>query len=147
MQIREVKERDRLDVIEMMRTFYATDAVSTNGTFEIFTADFDACISDSPYLSGYVFDVDGEVAGYAMTAHSFSTEFGKPCVWIEDLYVKEKYRRSGIGNEFFKFIEEKYPDSVLRLEVEMENETALRLYQRRGFSFLPYGEMIKGEKD
>ena len=146
MQIRQMKEEDRQSVIEMMRVFYASDAVSTNGSLEIFTADFDACISPSPYLSGYVFDCDGEIVGYAMTAHSFSTEFGKPCLWIEDLYIKEKYRHIGIGGAFFEFIESRHPDSALRLEVEPENENALRLYKKRGFTFLNYGEMIKNER-
>lgn len=146
MQIRQMKEEDRQSVIEMMRVFYASEAVSTNGSFEIFTADFDACISASPYLTGYIFDEGGVSVGYAMTAHSFSTEFGKPCVWIEDIYIKEEYRHLGFGRAFFEFIESLHPDKVLRLEVEHENENALRLYKKRGFTFLNYGEMIKNEK-
>ena len=56
-----------------------------------------------------------------MIAKSLSTEFGKPCIWIEDLYIKSEYRCLGIGSHFFKFIEEKYPTAILRLEVEAEN--------------------------
>ncbi len=141
--IRSMRESDRCEICEMMRVFYGSDAVSTNGSPEIFAADFDECISNSPYLSGYVFEYDGDVAGYAMTAHSFSTEFGRRCVWIEDLYVKENYRRYGMGRAFFDFIEEKHRDEIFRLEVEEFNTGALSLYKKRGFSTLPYLEMIK----
>ena len=87
---------------------------------------------------------DGEeVQGYAMVAKSFSTEFGKPCIWIEDLYIKPEYRGMGIGSKFFQYIEEKYPDAVKRLEVEEENERAIKVYEKNGFEVLPYMEMKK----
>lgn len=70
-----------VDVIEMMRTFYASPAVSTNGSEEIFKNNVEQCVSGSPYLEGYVFvEENGAAAGYAMAAKSFSTEFGKKCV-------------------------------------------------------------------
>jgi ribosomal protein S18 acetylase RimI-like enzyme len=37
---------------------------------------------------------------------------------------------------FFDYIQEKYPNSVFRLEVEAENEAALRLYKKCGFEIL-----------
>ena len=135
--------RDRETVLAMMRPFYASDAVFTNGSEEIFAADFDACVSGSPYLSGYMIRVEGAVAGYAMVAKSFSTEFGRLCIWIEDLYLKEPYRNQGIGKAFFDFLEQEYSGALFRLEVEPENEAALALYQKRGFSPLPYLELKK----
>ena len=127
----------------MMRGFYASAAVSTNGSEEIFLADIDNCIGDNPYLEGYVFENSGEIQGYAMVAKSFSTEFGKSCIWIEDLFLKEEYRGNGLGCRFLNFIEKKYPNSLLRLEVEAENEIAVHVYKKCGFSPLPYVEMKK----
>ena len=131
-------------VIDMMRIFYASPAVSTNGSEEIFRRDVEQCINDNPYLEGYVFTEDGKVAGYAMVAKSFSTEFGKSCIWIEDLYLKPEYRGTGIGTQFLSFIKQKYPDSILRLEVEEENERAVHVYRKSGFEVLPYMEMKGG---
>lgn len=143
LEIEKITERDRECVTEMMRTFYSSDAVFTNGSAEIFERDIDECLSESPFLNGYVFRADGCVAGYAMTAHSFSTEFGKRCVWIEDIYIKEEYRGQGIGTRFFSFLDEMHPTELLRLEVEEENAAALALYGKCGFSELPYTEMKK----
>lgn len=128
-------------VINMMRVFYASSAVSTNGSEEIFQRDVEQCINGSPYLEGYVITDDGIVAGYAMVAKSFSTEFGRQCIWIEDLYLEPEYRGTGIGSQFLSFIKQKYSDSILRLEVEEENERAVHMYRNNGFEVLPYMEM------
>ncbi len=141
--IRKMVEADRACVLAMMRTFYTSPAVWSNGSEAIFAADVDACVSDSPYLEGYIFEDAGNVQGYAMVAKSFSTEFGKPCIWIEDLYMNEGYRGLGIGSQFFKFLEEQYPNALFRLEVESENERAVHVYRKCGFDVLPYMEMKK----
>jgi GNAT superfamily N-acetyltransferase len=134
---------DRAAVMDMMQTFYSSPAVLTNGSAEIFEADIDACVSDSPYAEGYVFEDGGEIIGYGMLAKSFSTEYGKRCIWIEDLFVKEEYRGQGIGSDFLAFISEKYSGCVLRLEAEAENERAIHVYKKSGFEVLPYTELIK----
>ena len=141
--IRLMEERDRETVKKMMRVFYASPAVISNGSDEIFDNDIENCLNDSPYLEGYVFEKDGDVFGYAMVAKSFSTEFGKPCMWIEDIYMKEEYRSHGIAGEFFTLIESKYPEAIFRLEVEEENARAIRAYTKNGFEVLPYMEMKK----
>ncbi len=141
--VRCMEEKDKAHVIDMMRAFYASPAVLSNGSEEIFEADVNNCIGDCPYIEGYIFENADNIQGYAMAAKSFSTEFGKPCIWIEDIYIKEEYRRAGIGKLFIDYIKEKYPDAVLRLEVEAENIHAVNLYKKCGFEVLPYMEMKK----
>ena len=141
--IRPMTESDKEEVMAMMEVFYASPAVLSNGTKEIFSNDIENCINDNPYLEGYVFQQQGELMGYAMVAKSFSTEFGKNCIWIEDLYMKQEYRGKGLGSAFFTYITEKYNDAIFRLEVEEENERAIHVYEKSGFSVLPYMEMKK----
>lgn len=141
--IRKMKHEDRETILAMMRTFYASDAVFTNGSEEIFVVDVDTCVSDNPFLEGWVF-LNGEtVVGYSMLAKSFSTEFGKPCVWIEDLYLEPAYRGQGWGSRFLHFVAETYPDAILRLEAEEENHHAVHVYKKAGFTVLPYLELKK----
>ena len=89
--IRIMAESDRAEVRNMMEVFYSSPAVLSNGSAEIFENDIDNCVNDSPFLEGYIFEEDGIIKGYAMMAKSYSTEFGKPCIWIEDIYVKDAY--------------------------------------------------------
>ena len=44
---------------------------------------------------------------------------------------------------FISFVSEKYSGAILRLEVEEENERAVHVYQKSGFTKLPYVEMKK----
>ncbi len=142
-KIRPIAEKDKTAILEMMRVFYTSPAVLSNGSEEIFESDIENCINDNPYLDGYVIENSKEIQGYTMLAKSFSTEFGKPCIWIEDLYIKEGYRGLGLGNLLLDFISEKYPNCIFRLEVEEENERAIKLYKKCGFDILPYMEMKK----
>jgi GNAT superfamily N-acetyltransferase len=142
-KIREMVAGDKEAVMEMMRVFYASPAVLSNGSGEIFAADIENCVNDSPYLEGFIFENENEIRGYGMIAKSFSTEFGKPCIWIEDLYLKPEYRGQGIGSMFFEYLEKTYTDCIFRLEVEEENERAIHVYKKNGFEILPYMEMKK----
>ena len=96
--IRPMQPADKEAVLAMMEVFYASPAVFSNGSATIYSSDFEACVSDNPYLEGYMFEENGQIQGYAMTAKSFSTEFGRPCIWVEDLYIKEAFRGTGIGS-------------------------------------------------
>ena len=125
--IREMTDEDRGEVFEMMKVFYASPAVSTNGSAQVFQADIDHCVGDCPYLEGYIFQ-EGQ-------------EYGRCCIWIEDLYIREPFRGNGIGSRFLNFMAEKYPDAILKLEVEKENERAIKVYEKCGYETLPYFEM------
>jgi len=39
----------------------------------------------------------GEVAGFALYFHNFSTFLAKPGIYLEDLYVRQKFRGQGFG--------------------------------------------------
>lgn len=141
--IRLMKEQDKNEVIEMMTVFYASEAVSTNGSREIFESDFNNCINSCPYLEGYVFEENNNICGYAMVAKSFSTEFGKPCIWIEDLYIKEEYRHKKLGSLFFDFLKDNYKDTIQRLEVDKNNVFAIKAYKKNNFDEVDYLQFVR----
>lgn len=141
-KIRKFKDEDKHEILSMMQEFYSSDAVFTNGSDEIFETDFETCLNNSPFLDGYIFYKEDKILGYAMVAKSFSTEFGKICIWIEDLYLKEYCRGKGIIPEFINYLKSVYPNVIFKLEVEEENSHAVHVYKKCGFKELPYSEMI-----
>ena len=66
-----MKRSDADSVFKMMKTFYSSPAVYTNGSDEIFYNDIENCVNENPYLVGYVFECEKEIIGYAMLAKSF----------------------------------------------------------------------------
>lgn len=140
--IRKMIQEDREIVIDMMRRFYNSPALITNGSEKIFANNVDSCLKKSNYVEGFVFVNDDKVIGYGMLAKSFSTEFGGECIWIEDIYLEEEYRGQGIGSYFIQFVKDTYSDKILRLEVEGDNEKAISTYEKNGFKRLPYMELV-----
>lgn len=144
MIIRKMEQKDTDAVLSMMRKFYDSPAVFHTSSDQVLRQDIADCISDMPFLDGFVFDFDGKLAGYAMTAQNYTTEYGGISVWLEDLYIEPQYRRQGIASKFLSFMEEYYPQAVrFKLEVEKENEAAIASYQNNGYHISPYIEMTK----
>ena len=140
--IRKMCIDDKPIVIDMMRRFYNSPALITNGSEKIYNANVDSCVNGSPYVEGFVFTVEEKVIGYGMIAKSFSTEFGGECIWIEDIYIESEYRGRGIGTRFIQYIRSTYKDKILRLEAEHDNKKALAAYEKNGFKKLPYMELV-----
>ena len=142
--IRLMKEQDKSEILQIMRVFYDSPAVQYTAPDEILEKDIDDCLSDMPFLDGFVFEKENQLIGYAMTAKSYTTEYGGICIWLEDLYLRPEYRHSGIAGKLFRFIENYYPDAVrFKLEVEPENEFAVKAYQKYGYQISPYFLMTK----
>ena len=140
--IRKIQRGDAEAVIDMMRKFFSSSATITNGSEKIFAANVENILSGSTCAEGFVF-VDGEkIIGYAVTAKSYSTEFGGECIWLEDIFIEAEYRGLGIGSKFIQRVKERYPEKILRLEAEADDKKLLNFYRRHGFKELPYMEMV-----
>lgn len=144
LNIRPVARGDREIYLRMAKEFYATDAVLIHVGEENFRLTFEELLRSDRYALCYILELDGEVAGYSLLAKTYSQEAGGQVLWIEEIYVLPEYRSRGIGKEFFSFIIKNKPDEVkrIRLEVERENEGAVKLYRSFGFDFLGYDQMI-----
>ncbi len=139
-----MKISDKNEIMHMMRVFYDSPAVQHTASDKILERDIEDCLSDTPYLDGFIIEHSGQVVGYAMTAISYTTEYGGICIWLEDLYIKPDYRHKGISEKVFEFIEKNYPNAVrFKLEVEPENEFAVKCYKKYGYKSSPYFEMTK----
>ena len=147
-KIREMRREDSPIVLKMMREFYKSSAVITDGSEEIFAANVENILSGTTCAEGFVF-VDAEkIIGYGITARGYSTEFGGECIWLEDIFVDAAYRGRGVGSKFICHVKELYPEKILRLETEHDNDKALKLYKKLGFKELPYLELVcNGEFD
>lgn len=142
MEIRKIIRADKKIVVDMMRKFYNSPALITNGSEKIFDNNLESCIKNSPYIEGFVFTIENKIIGYGIIAKSFSTEFGGECIWIEDIYLEKDFRGQGFGTKFINYVKENYRGKILRLEAEKDNLHALTTYKNFGFKELPYMEFV-----
>ena len=143
--IRIFEEKDREMYIEMAREFYHSDAVLHPVPDSHFEKTADEALRCGGCAGIYILEYDSEPAGYALTATSFSQEAGGMVMWIEEIYIRDKYRSKGLGREFFEYAEKnRGKDTVrIRLEAEGDNTRALSLYRKLGYEVLDYIQMIK----
>ncbi|MNX83226.1 putative acetyltransferase [compost metagenome] len=52
---------------------------------------------DRPYVEVLMAEDAGELAGFALFFHNYSTFLAKPGIYLEDLFVKPAFRGKGIG--------------------------------------------------
>lgn len=142
--IREIQKEDEKEYLFMAKAFYESDAVLEKVPEENFSRTFSLLLNQNPYARGYIFEEEGKILGYALLALTYSQEAGGEVVWIEEIYLKPQARGKGYGTAFFHFLEKEFPTAKrFRLEVEKENEKAVKLYEKLGFRFFAYDQMKK----
>jgi GNAT superfamily N-acetyltransferase len=92
-----------------------------------------------PKFRALISEWEGEAAGYAVFFYFYSTFQGRPALFLEDLYVPERFRGKGIGKALLAAvaklaIEEKC--FGMRWEVLDWNAPAIDFYKRLGADFL-----------
>ena len=79
-------------------------------------------------------ETEDKAIGYAFYIYTFHTWTGKS-IYIDDLFVKEEFRRQGIGN---KLVDELYKIALkndcndIRWQVSNQNEEAMAFYESIG---------------
>lgn len=126
----------------MSRDFYAsgvTNSIITDGGREKFFKE----IMLGELVKGYFIFCDGKVASYSICALSASQEACARMLWLDELYIKPEYRSLGLGKKFFEFLEKSEEYDFIRLEVESDNERALKLYKSLGYKDAKYLSLYK----
>ncbi|MEZ6060130.1 MAG: GNAT family N-acetyltransferase [Planctomycetaceae bacterium] len=91
----------------------------------------------SPEAQYFVAVVNSDVVGQLMLTREWSDWRNGWIVWLQSVYVDERFRKAGVFRELFRFVRRRLaeqPDVVgIRLYVESENAAALGTYSRLGF--------------
>jgi len=90
---------------------------------------------ERPYAEVLLAEVDGDVAGFALFFHNFSTFLGKPGIYLEDLFVRPAFRRRGVGQALLSRLAELALErNCGRLEwaVLDWNQDAIKFYEGLG---------------
>lgn len=142
--IRKITEKDKNIFIELMDEFYHSDGVQHTLPKHYYEKAAEEVLKDSPYMTAYLIESEGGVAGYGQLSFTYSTEAGGMVVWIEELYIRSKFRGRGLGTAFFDKIFTMYQNKAarFRLEIDPDNEGARRLYESLGFENLGYEPMV-----
>lgn len=145
MKLRLFEEQDRTAFLDMCTDFYAGGAALHPIPRAQMEQSFQQIMDGSPYIQGFLFLEEGQVAGYALVYPFYSNEMGGLCLMLEEIYIKPQFRGRGLGSQYLQQVAKAFgrPVAGLKLEVCPENEGARKLYERSGFHPLAYQSMVK----
>ncbi|MFM8438688.1 MAG: N-acetyltransferase family protein [Candidatus Kapaibacterium sp.] len=92
-------------------------------------------LGDSPRLDAFLLRSDGVVAGYLLLLATYSSFRAQPTLYIEDIYLREEFRRMGLGSKTLRFVlEEARRRSCGRIEWQVLdwNTPAVSFYEKIG---------------
>jgi GNAT superfamily N-acetyltransferase len=106
----------------------------------------DALFGARPSAEALVAEQEGEVVGYALFFHNFSTFLGKRGLYLEDIYIRPTLRGSGLGTLMLK--------KLAALAVERQcgrfewsvldwNQNAIDFYEKMGATVLPDWRIVR----
>jgi GNAT superfamily N-acetyltransferase len=82
-----------------------------------------------------------EVAGYFILVPSFGIEYGGLYVTLDELFVREPFRRRGLGRQIINFVLDRCREQgwlVVEAMAFQENKTAQYFYGSHGFTPQPW---------
>ena len=88
-----------------------------------------------PAFDALIAEIDGAFAGMCIYFKSFSTWLGRPGVYVQDIFVEERFRGAGVGEGLLRRVAELTRSQggvYLRLSVDVGNDGARAFYERIG---------------
>ena len=121
-------------LLEMMREFYAQQEMRFDEP--VASSALARALSNPELAQIYLIFRGTELAGYFALTFCFSLEFQGRFALLDEVYVREPFRRQKLGKSVVVFAEDlcrKAGIKALRLEVGRENMGAQSLYRVAGF--------------
>jgi GNAT superfamily N-acetyltransferase len=132
--IRRAIPGDEAEILRMIRALalFEREPDAVAATEAMLTA---ALFADGAHVHAHIADRDGRAVGLALWFLNFSTWTGRPGLYLEDLFVDESERRSGVARALFAALaKEAEARGCARIDwaVLDWNGEAMRFYERIG---------------
>ena len=134
-QVRRLVEADLVPVWELMREFAVFERLQHEFTGSPEALGRHLLHGQWPPLDAFVVEVDGALGGFAIAYGVFSTFWTRPILWLEDLFVADRFRGRGAGRALFAAVAAlAHERGCARLDwaVLEWNQSAIDFYERLG---------------
>lgn len=137
-KIRKAYEQDCEEILNLIKELaeYEKAADQVELTLEQLIEDG---FGSNPIYESYVAEHEGKIIGIALYYYKYSTWKGR-CLYLEDIVIRENYRRLGIGSKLFQaVINVSKKQNVKRMEWQVLdwNTPAIDFYKTYGAELDP----------
>ena len=146
--IRKAEKKDMISVLALIRelAIFEKEENQVMNTVEDLERD---AFDENSLFHVILAENQGEIAGMVFYYYGYSTWKGK-MLYIDDIVVTEKFRRTGVGQALFDYMREeaKTEDAKqIRFHVLNWNAPAIKFYEKNGVSLDDEWILCKLEKD
>lgn len=136
--IREAVAKDVPEILALIRdlAIYEKEPDAAIATEEDLLRDG---FGPEPYFHCIMAEWEGAVAGFALYFFQYSTWEGRPALYLEDMFVRERFRQRGIGVALFRRLAQIAVDrrcTRFQWECLDWNQPALDFYETTGAKVL-----------
>jgi ribosomal protein S18 acetylase RimI-like enzyme len=129
-----ISDQELATLLELMREFYSQQQMHFDEAAA--SRALTSALNGPGLAQIYLIFRGPELAGYFVLTFCFSLEFHGRFGLLDELYLREPFRRQKLGKAVVAFAEDlcrKAGIEALRLEVGRENQPAQSLYRTAGF--------------
>lgn len=133
-RLRNAQAADLPLVLELMQAYYAFDHLPFDRPKA--TTALRGLLDDDRLGRVWVILADDAAAGYIVLTLGYSLEYQGRDAFVDEVYLREAYRRQGVGRQVMALVEGECRALAVRalhLEVERENRSAQAFYRTIGF--------------
>ena len=115
---------------------YRKDWFSLKNQVNGFYGYLERTSKDSRTIAEIIEDENGCIIGYIWVPFCFDEESGFAFADIQDIYIEENYRKSGLATELISYAEDRARRSgakVIRSGTGCENIKSIRLHEKLGY--------------
>ncbi len=121
-------------IVELVEAFHTETGITSDDAHR--RAAVEPLLHGHPYGAVYLIGPPRAPVGYIVLTFGWSIELGGMDGFVDELYIRPPVRGRGIATEVLQTLPKTLAGvglKALHLEVDYENETALRLYGRARF--------------
>jgi ribosomal protein S18 acetylase RimI-like enzyme len=145
--LREGRLQDCAAIAAMIGELARMAGITSGTTADILARE---AFGPRPTIALLVAELDDKAVGCLVHQPTFSTWRGANGLFVVDLFVKPEQRGRGIGLDLLREgarLARQGGARFVRLDVELENEGALRFYDRLGFRTVDHRFLVLEEPD
>ncbi|XP_022905948.1 thialysine N-epsilon-acetyltransferase [Onthophagus taurus] len=129
--VRKAKKEDMKDVYEMIKGLAIFEKMPNEVKISPETLQKDG-FGPNPTFHCFVAELNSEIIGFTIYYYCYSTWLGTS-IFLEDLFVKEEFRKQGVGEELFKKVAKLAHESSHRLDFHVLRwNPAVDFYKKLG---------------
>jgi len=141
--LREYLDTDYNEFIEMVNSLYDEDPEGQPINYSKVEATINEYKKNPQKVKIIILLKNSDIIGYSILVYFWSNEYGGNILFIDELYIKKKFRNKGIGSYFLSYIEKMDDIVAIQLETTPSNKRVNKYYKRLGFKNVENMHLIK----